>query len=156
MRNSALTTTSNELFDEIFKDINRIAIGFEPTFRRLTDVKNNSGGYPPYDLEQVADNEYRITLAVAGFTDQDLDIQLTDNQLTIVGDIKNDQSHVWLYKSIATRAFTRTFHLADHIKVKGARLENGLLTIDLFREIPEELKPRKIEIQVKNNIIDAN
>lgn len=153
MRNTL--TTTNDIFEDIFKDLNRIAIGFEPTFRRLTDVKNNSSGYPPYDLEQIGDDHYRITLAVAGFTEQDLDIQLTDNQLTISGDIKSSQTHVWLHKSIATRAFTRVFHLADHVKVRGANLENGLLTVDLYREIPEELKPRKIEIQVKNNIIDA-
>lgn len=153
MRNTHLTT--NELFDDIFKDISRIAIGFEPTFRRLTDVKNNSSGFPPYDLEQIGDDRYRITLAVAGFTEKDLDIQLNDNQLTISGDIKTSESHVWLYKSIATRSFTRSFHLADHVKVQGAKLENGLLTIELYREVPEELRPRKIEITVNKNLIDV-
>ncbi len=148
--------TANTMFDELFNELSRVAIGFEPTIRRLHDVKNTftSNGYPPYDLEQVAENHYRITLAVAGFTADDIDIDLHDNQLNIIGEKKTDQTGDYIYRGIASRAFTRVFHIADHVKVDAVSLENGLLTVDLIREVPESMKPRKIPINA-NRVIDA-
>jgi molecular chaperone IbpA len=147
MRN---VTATKSLIDEMFSELNRVAIGFEPTIRRLHDVKNahtmNSNGYPPYDLEQISENHYRITLAVAGFTDADLDIELHDNQLKITGDKNTDESRDYIHRGIASRAFTRVFHVADHVRVESVALENGLLTLDLFREVPESMRPRKIPI----------
>ena len=155
MRTTALTNT---LFDDLMRDLNRVAIGFEPTIRRLHDVQNSfttsSNGYPPYDLEAVSENHYRITLAVAGFTEQDIDIEVKDDQLSISGEIKDKPDVQYVFKGIANRAFTRIFHLADHVRISDATLANGLLTIDLIREIPEALKPRKIEINGPK-VIDA-
>lgn len=147
MRNTTLTPEN--IFDDLFRDLNRIAIGFEPTLRQLYNVRNevSAAGHPPYNLEQIGDDHYRITLAVAGFTEEDLDVQVHNNQLIISGQAKDkDENRQWLYKGIAGRAFTRTFTIADHVRVEGANLDNGLLTVDLIREVPEALKPRKIEI----------
>lgn len=149
MRNTAIT--ANGLFEDLMRDLNRVAIGFEPTIRRLHDVQNSfttgSNGYPPYDLEMIGEDHYRITLAVAGFTHGDLDIEVRDNQLAISGETKSKGDGTqYVFKGIANRAFTRVFHLADHVRIDDARLENGLLTVDLVREVPEALKPRKITI----------
>lgn len=157
MRN---TLTPATLFEDFFRDLNRVAIGFEPTLRKLHDVQNTfssgSTGYPPYDLEMIDENHYRITLAVAGFTRDDLEIQTVDNQLVISGDIKEkNENRQYIFKSIASRAFKRVFHLADHVKIENASLEDGLLTIDCVREVPEALKPRKIEIS-SPKLIDAD
>jgi len=139
------------LFDQHLNRFGRSLIGFEPTLRRLSTAEAlDNGGYPPYNLERISDQEYRITLAVAGFTFGDLDITLADNKLTVSGDTsnrKNGSNSDWIHKGIAERAFTRTFVLADHVIVNNASLENGLLTIDLTREVPEALKPRKIAIK---------
>lgn len=147
MRN---TLPSTNLLDEMFRELNRVAIGFEPTLRRLHDVQNtfttSSNGYPPYDLEEISENHYRITLAVAGFVETDLDIEVKDNQLTITGEKKTDEVRNYLHRGIAQRAFSRVFHLADHVKIQDANLQNGLLTVDLIREVPEALRPRKIAI----------
>jgi len=138
------------LFDQHLGRFGRSLIGFEPTLRRLSTAETvDNGGYPPYNLERISEQEYRITLAVAGFTMSDLDITLADNKLTVSGstsDRKNTSGSDWIHKGIAERSFTRTFVLADHVVVNNAKLENGLLTIELTREIPEALKPRKIAI----------
>lgn len=154
-----ITTTNLDSFlDDAMRDLNRLAIGFEPTLRRLQVTQGqsgNQGGYPPFNLEKLDDANYRITLAVAGFTMNDLDITVENNQLTIVGDIQErDDSRVFLHKGIASRGFSRSFILADHVTVLSAELENGLLIIDLQQEIPESLKPKKIAINNKN-VIDA-
>lgn len=148
MRNTIPAPT---LFDDLFRDLTRVAIGFEPTIKKLQDVHTqftpNAAGYPPYDLELIAENEYKLTLAVAGFTLEDLDIETYDNQLVISGNIRNkDDDRKFLYRGIANRSFKRVFHLEDHIKIVNANLSDGLLTIDLVREIPESMKPRKIAI----------
>jgi molecular chaperone IbpA len=142
-------TSSN--FEELFRDLNRVAIGFEPTIRKLQDVQTSfapsATNYPPYDLELVSEDQYRLTLAVAGFSLSDLDIETYDNQLVITGEIKDKQEdRTFLYRSIAGRAFKRMFHLADHVRIENAKLDQGLLTIDLIREVPESKKVRKIEI----------
>ncbi len=104
--------------------------------------------YPPYNIEKTGEDAYRITMAVAGFGLEDLDIVTQDNSLVIQGRIKKEAEQAqYLYRGIAGRAFERRFQLADHIKVHGARLENGLLHVELVREIPETLKPRSIRIE---------
>lgn len=149
----------SSIINQHLRTLNRNFIGFEPTLRRLTlsDSLENSGGYPPYNLEVIADNHYRITLAVAGFKMEELDITLADNKLTISGTTSqrsDNDVRTFVHKGIAERSFTRSFILADHVNITGAELENGLLTIDLEQEIPEALKPRKIAIKHKD-VIDA-
>lgn len=144
-------------FDQtVTQALERNLIGFEPMFRRLSlgETVDNTGGFPPYNLEVVSENHYRITLAVAGFKLEDLDITFADNKLTISGNISQRTERNFVHKGIAERAFTRSFILADHVNIVGADLETGLLTIDLEQEIPEALKPRKIAISQKN-VIDV-
>ena len=128
----------------------RTAIGFD----RLADMLSNasrvdSGGYPPYNIESLGEDRYRITMAVAGFAENELDLVSERNTLTVSGnkqDAERSEGGEMLYRGIATRSFERRFQLADHVEVVGAKLENGLLHIDLRRELPEQMKPRRIEI----------
>ena len=108
------------------------------------DVSTQS--YPPYNIEKTADDAYRISLAVAGFTEADLTVDVKENTLLIVGKKTDEGQKTYLHRGIATRAFERRFHLADHVHVTGAAAENGMLHISLVREVPEALKPRRIEI----------
>ena len=128
----------------------RSTVGFDRLATLLdqalsSDVAQNS--YPPYNIEKTGENAYRITLAVAGFADDELSIEARDGQLVVTGRKAEaeDKANV-LHRGIATRAFERRFQLADHVRVAEAVSENGLLHIDLVREVPEALKPRKIEI----------
>ena len=108
-----------------------------------------SPGYPPYNIEKLGEDAYRITMAVAGFAEDDIDVTVTENSLTVSGKIEKNGSESaqgFLHRGIAARAFERKFDLADHIIVTGAEMENGLLHIDLVRDVPEEKRPRKIEI----------
>ena len=129
----------------------RTAIGFDRLADMLTNASRvDSNGYPPYNIESLGEDRYRITMAVAGFSEDELDITSEQNTLTVSGNQsegsdRSDDSQL-LYRGIATRSFERRFQLADHVKVHGARLENGLLHIDMVRELPEQMKPRKIEI----------
>jgi molecular chaperone IbpA len=127
----------------------RSAIGFDRLFNLLESGQNQSnGGYPPYNVELVDENNYRIAIAVAGFSEQELDIVTQDNILIIRGSHAGEPVQcTYLYQGIAERNFERKFQLAEHIKIKGANLVNGLLYIDLERLVPESLKPRRIEIQ---------
>jgi molecular chaperone IbpA len=126
----------------------RSTVGFDRVFDLLDSAgKAESTGYPPYNIERLDDNDYRITLAVAGFGEADLDLEIRENTLTITGARKDgDDGQEFLYQGIAGRSFERRFQLAEHVKVAGASLVNGLLNIDLKREIPEAMKPRKIAI----------
>lgn len=130
----------------------RSTIGFD-NLSRLLDaalhVDESDLSYPPYNIEKLGENEYRLTMAVAGFGEEDLDVTVTENTLEVSGRIKRDEEQTagYLHRGIATRAFKRRFDLADHIQVVGARLDNGLLHIALKREIPEEMKPRSIRIE---------
>ena len=109
--------------------------------------QDKSGGYPPYNIESVADNQYKISIAVAGFVESELDIHSEHNTLIVKGTkAEGKDQKKYLYQGIAERNFERRFQLGDYIKVVGAELENGLLYINLEREIPDALKPRKIEI----------
>lgn len=138
----------------------RSTVGFDRLFNLLDTVSGGDSAqpYPPYNIERTGENAYRITMAVAGFSEGDLDIQAKENVLTVKGD-KHDQTSDEgtdvLYRGIAARAFERRFQLADHVEVTGASLENGLLHIDLRREIPEAMKPRKIAIGGSARQIDA-
>ena len=127
----------------------RSTIGFDRLFNLLdTATKFDSGStYPPYDIEATGENQYRITMAVAGFGEKDLEIESHENTLTIKGNKADaEDGKRYLYHGIAGRSFERRFSLADHVVVSGAKLENGLLHVELKREVPEALKPRKIEI----------
>lgn len=132
-----------------FSPLFRSTVGFDRVFQLLDTVSNESGGngYPPYNIEKSGDNGYRITLAVAGFTDKDIEIVQQENALRIVGKIAEREANgSYLHRGIATRAFERRFELADHVRVSGAALENGLLHVELVREVPEEKKPRVVPI----------
>ena len=126
------------------------AIGFD-RFAGLMDEalrQDTQPGYPPYNIELVEDDNYRITMAVAGFADSEIEIVSEGDTLVVSGKKdKTEESKTWLHRGIAERNFERRFRLADHVQVTGARLENGLLHINLVREIPEALKPRKIAIE---------
>ena len=127
----------------------RSTVGFDRLFSLLDQVSgvDAAPSYPPYNIERTGENAYRITLAVAGFTEGDLSIETKENTLTIRGEKqKAESSGEVLYQGIAGRAFERRFELADHVEVKGATLQNGLLHVDLVREIPETMKPRQIPI----------
>jgi molecular chaperone IbpA len=134
-----------------FAPFRRSSVGFD----RLFDMLENSslGGtqenYPPFDLIKTGDNDYRIELAVAGFKPEEIDITAQQNVLIVSGrkgEDSDDKSSSYIYRGIANRSFERRFALADHIQVRGADLKDGLLAIELVREIPEAMKPRKIEI----------
>ena len=127
----------------------RSTIGFDRLGRLLEASLTATDGvtYPPYNIEKRGENAYRITMAVAGFGEGDIDITAQDNTLTIRGKAQPEAEDAqYLYRGIAGRAFERRFQLADHVEVENARLENGLLHVELVRRIPEALKPRKIEI----------
>jgi molecular chaperone IbpA len=137
----------------------RSTVGFDRLFSML-DGFESTPGYPPYNIERTGENDYRISIAVAGFGENDLSIEAKDNTLTIKGakQEKQEQQNEVLYQGIAARAFERVFQLADYVQVKSARLENGLLHVDLVREIPEAKKPRQIPIgngQAKPQVIDT-
>ncbi|MCG8708455.1 heat shock chaperone IbpA [Brenneria sp. 4F2] len=132
-----------------FSPLYRSAIGFDRLFNLLeTGQTQGNGGYPPYNVELVDENQYRIAIAVAGFAEQELDITAHDNLLIVKGAHADEPAaRNYLYQGIAERNFERKFQLAEHIQVKGANLENGLLYIDLQRIVPETMKPRRIEIK---------
>lgn len=131
-----------------FTPLYRNAIGFDRLFNMMeaNSAKNSSGGYPPYNIEQQDENHFRITMAVAGFAEDQLDLTQKENMLIVKGERKAEEGKNYVYQGIAERDFERKFQLADYVKVVGASMENGLLHIDLEREIPEAMQPRKIEI----------
>ena len=129
----------------------RSTVGFDRLFNLLDQATSNetAPSYPPYNIERTAENAYRITIAVAGFGEGDLSIESKENALTVKGEkqsVEGAEKREVLHQGIAARAFERRFQLADYVQVTGASLENGLLHIDLVREIPEAKKPRQIPI----------
>jgi molecular chaperone IbpA len=128
----------------------RSTVGFDRLFSLLDQVNGDgSPGYPPYNIERTGENNFRITVAVSGFSQNEISIVAKENTLTIKGEKvanENSQNTEVLYRGIASRAFERQFQLADFVQVKNATLENGLLHVDLVREIPEAKKPRQIPI----------
>lgn len=136
----------------------RTSVGFDRLARMLDSVQADAApSYPPYNIEKLNDDAYRVTMAVAGFGEDDLDVSVQENVLTIAGrtaetvkDGEEKAERHFLHRGIAERAFERRFSLADHIKVEDAKLENGLLHVTLKREVPEEAKPRQIAINGKS------
>ena len=127
----------------------RSTVGFDHLTRALDAAlqgNENSLSYPPYNIEKTGDDTYRIAMAVAGFSIEDIEIVSHEGVLSVKGKAKTDEGKTYLYHGIAARAFERRFQLADYIQVTGARLENGMLFLDLVRQVPEALKPRTIAI----------
>jgi len=125
----------------------RSSVGFDRLFDMLDQsTRLAEESYPPYNIERTGENDYRISLALAGFTPEQVTITAEQNVLTIEGAKPEKTGHDYLYQGIATRPFRRVFNLADHVQVKGAAFENGLLMIELVRVIPEAMKPRRIAI----------
>ncbi|MFZ2467089.1 MAG: Hsp20 family protein [Parvibaculum sedimenti] len=131
-----------------FSPLYRSTVGFDQLQSLLDSVTRDASQptYPPYNIERLGESDYRITMAVAGFAEKDLSIEVKQNVLTISGKRTEPEAANYLYQGIAGRSFERRFQLADHVEVKGAHLENGLLHVDLVRQIPEQMKPRQIEI----------
>jgi len=128
----------------------RSTVGFDSVasmLDRVAGFDNEATTYPPYNIERVAENDYRITMAVAGFGKNDIKIEVKEDTLSIRGEKKEvETERTFLHRGIASRGFERRFQLADHVEVRGADVEDGLLSIDLKREVPERLKSRTIEI----------
>ena len=129
----------------------RSTIGFDRLASLLdaaSGMEGDGNGYPPYNIERMAENNYRITMAVAGFTDGDIKIEIKESSLTVKGDKQAEtQNSEFLHRGIAQRAFERRFQLADYVEVAGAEIKDGLLHIDLVRNLPERMKPRTIAIR---------
>jgi molecular chaperone IbpA len=124
----------------------RSTVGFDHLFNMLEQAADAGNGYPPYNIERTDETHYRISIAVAGFGDKDLNVEVRDGVLTIAGKREEAAKAGYLYQGIAGRSFERRFQLAEHVEVRAAKLENGLLHVDLERVVPEEKKPRKIAI----------
>ena len=132
-----------------FSPLYRSTVGFDRLFNLLdaSSRVEQLNNWPPYNIERLGEDQYRITMAVAGFSPEELTVTAQANALIVTGQKKGSEDGAqYLHRGIATRAFKQSFDLADHVMVTGANLDNGLLTIDLKREVPEALKPRRIEI----------
>jgi molecular chaperone IbpA len=143
-----------------FSPLFRTSVGYD----RLASLLNSANrleqgaGFPPYNIEKAGDDRYRITMAVAGFSPDELSITTENNRLVVTGEKAEDtetDENAFLYRGIATRSFERRFNLAEHVRVTGAKLDNGLLHIQLEREIPEAMKPRTIEINAAGNLLEG-
>jgi molecular chaperone IbpA len=126
----------------------RSTVGFDHLLDLLDDPKSwgPEDSYPPYNIERTAENEYRISLALAGFTPEEINITAEQNVLTVQGSKADKGERQYLYRGISARAFRRVFNLADYVQVKSASFDSGLLNIDLVREVPEAMKPRRVAI----------
>jgi len=143
-----------------FSPLFRTSVGYD----RLASLLNaahrveQNGGYPPYNIATAGEDRYRITMAVAGFSEAELSITSEDNKLFVKGEKAEEEETEdtrYLYRGIATRSFERRFNLADHVRVSDARLDNGLLHIELEREVPEAMKPKTIEIQTSGALLEG-
>lgn len=137
-----------------FSPLYRSSVGFDHLVSLLDSarrVDQRGDSYPPYNIESTGEDAYRITMAVAGFDRSELNIEAKENTLTISGVKNKDETKNYLYQGIAERNFERRFQLADHVKVVSAKQQNGLLHVDLVREIPEAKKPRTIQIETDNS-----
>lgn len=143
-----------------FTPLYRATVGFDQIADLMdrvlsADTPSNSS-YPPYNIEKTDDDSYRISIAVAGFSDDDLTVEVKENALVVSAQkAEEEEQKQYLHRGIATRAFERRFHLADHVRVTGASHTNGMLHIDLQREIPEALKPRRIEIATQTPALEG-
>jgi molecular chaperone IbpA len=133
-----------------FSPLFRSSVGFDRLAQLMDSARDDVPSYPPYNIERTGEDQYRITMAVAGFAENDIEITAQDNALSVVGKQPKDEApKSLLYRGIAGRPFQRRFELAEYIRVTGASLENGLLHIELVREVPEAVKPRNIKIGTK-------
>jgi molecular chaperone IbpA len=133
-----------------FSPLFRSSVGFDRLAQLMDAARDDVPSYPPYNIERTGEDQYRITMAVAGFAENDIEITAQENALTVVGKQPKDEApKSLLYRGIAGRPFQRRFELAEYIRVTGASLENGLLHIELVREVPEAVKPRTIKIGSK-------
>lgn len=153
-------TNWNAHLEDVLREMNRYTVGFEPTFRMLDKMRSTStDGYPPYDLESIDSDHNRLSMAVAGFKAEDLEITLQEGVLEISGksntNANADDQKVYLHKGIAGRSFRRVFYLNAWWKVTNTELRDGILTIDFEKELPESMKPRKIEIKTGPSTIDG-
>ncbi len=147
-----------------FAPLYRSSVGFDQIANMMDRVLSNDGAtpsYPPYNIEKLENDSYRISIAVAGFSDADLSVEVRDKALIVSAKkAEEDQGKTYLHRGIATRAFERRFHLADHVQVTGAAHVDGMLHIELERQVPEALKPRQIEITsdvkaIEKDVVDA-
>lgn len=135
----------------------RTSVGFDRLAQMMSQahrIDQTNASYPPYNIETLDENQYQITLALAGFNQNDIEITSEQNTLVIRGKNNNDVERKYLHRGIATRSFERKFQLADHVKVTTAAMENGLLHIQLMKEVPEAMKPRKITINSNVNTLE--
>jgi len=141
-----------------FTPLFRTAIGFDRLTHALESAtRADAGGYPPYNIELTGEDQYRISMAVAGFSADEIDIEVKENLLTISGRKDADVAdRKYLHRGIANRNFERTYQLADYVRVDGAELKDGLLHVDLRREVPESMKPRRIEIRGQDDKLIEN
>ncbi|MEP3785247.1 MULTISPECIES: Hsp20 family protein [Ascidiaceihabitans] len=146
-----------------FAPLHRATVGFDQIadlMDRVMSSEPTQNSYPPYNIEKTDDDAYRISIAVAGFSDAELNVEVRENALIVTAKkVEDEGARKYLHRGIATRAFERRFHLADHVRVTGASHADGMLHIDLAREVPEALKPRRIEISsqkaVETDVVDA-
>ena len=147
-----------------FAPLYRSSVGFDQIANMMDRVLTNDGttpSYPPYNIEKLDDDAYRISIAVAGFSDSDLSVEVREKALIVSArKADEDEAKSYLHRGIATRAFERRFHLADHVQVIGAAHANGMLHIELERQVPEALKPRQIQISsdlkaIEKDVVDA-
>ena len=146
----------NTIFDTVWRDISPFAVGFDRTFDALSimaNSKSQSVNYPPYNIRKVSDEQYTIELAVAGFDEKDIDVEVEGESLTITGNRPEDASEGLVHQGLAARSFIRKFVLSDDMEIKGAALSNGMLYIGMERLIPEHRRPKKISLTSKKKLL---
>lgn len=146
----------NTTFDSLWRDISPFAVGFDRTFDTLALLASSrakEANYPPYNIRKVSEDQYTIELAVAGFEEKDIDIELVEETLTVKGNRPEETRDGFLHQGLATRDFVKKFVLSDDMVIKGAALSNGMLYVGVERIIPDEKKPRKIELTSKSKLL---
>ena len=146
----------NTTFDSIWRDISPFAVGFDRTFdtlELLASSRAKETNYPPYNIRKISEDQYAIELAVAGFEDKDMDIELVEETLTIKGNRPKEASDGLLHQGLAARDFVKKFVLSDDMEIKGAALSNGMLYVGVERVIPDKKKPRKIWLTTKSKFL---
>ena len=146
----------NTIFDSVWRDISPFAVGFDRTFDTLSilaNSKSQSTNYPPYNIRKVSDDQYTIELAVAGFDEKDIDVEVAGEHLTISGNSPQEASECLVHQGLAARSFIRKFVLSDDMVVKGAALSNGMLYIGMESVIPDHQRPKKISLTSKKKLL---
>ena len=146
----------NTTFNSIWRDISPFAVGFDRTFNTLellASTRAKETNYPPYNIRKISEDQYTIELAVAGFEDKDIDIELVEETLTVKGNRQKEVDDGLLHQGLAARDFIKKFVLSDDMEIKGAALSNGMLYVGLERIIPDEKKPRKIKLTSKSKLL---